>query len=98
MKIRRVSDCRNDLATLYPEVTKEWHPTKNGKLTPNDFLNGSNKNVWWQCSKAKEHSLETTVYSRTARGSGCGICKGHQKYSKLYSNQTRENPLPKKKQ
>ena len=26
----------NDLATLFPEIAAEWHPTKNGELSPND--------------------------------------------------------------
>lgn len=37
----------NDLSTTNPEVAKEWHPTKNGALTPYDFTSGSNKKVWW---------------------------------------------------
>ncbi len=28
----------NCLATLNPELAKEWHPTKNGKLTPFDVF------------------------------------------------------------
>jgi len=27
----------------YPHLVKEWHPTKNGELTPNDFTHGSDK-------------------------------------------------------
>ena len=38
----------NDLATLYPEVAKEWHPTKNGILTPKDIRPKSNKKYWWK--------------------------------------------------
>jgi hypothetical protein len=30
-----------------PHLVKEWHPTKNGDLTPDDFTHGSNKKVWW---------------------------------------------------
>ena len=26
----------NDLATLYPALAKEWHPTENGNLKPED--------------------------------------------------------------
>lgn len=37
----------NDLATLYPELAKQWHPTKNGKLKPTDITYGSKKRVWW---------------------------------------------------
>lgn len=35
----------NDLATLYPEVAKEWHPTKNAPLTPREVRPKSNKNT-----------------------------------------------------
>ena len=41
----------NDLATLYPELAAEWHPTKNGALTPEQVLAGSEKRVWWQCGR-----------------------------------------------
>lgn len=37
----------NDLATINPELANEWHPTKNGKLTPYDVMSNSNKKVWW---------------------------------------------------
>ena len=37
----------NDLATMNPELAVQWHPTKNGKLTPQDVTSGSTKNVWW---------------------------------------------------
>ena len=35
----------------YPHLVKEWHPTKNGELTPDDFTHGTHKKVWWLCSK-----------------------------------------------
>ena len=31
----------NDLQTKYPEIAAEWHPTKNGLLTPKDVTAGS---------------------------------------------------------
>ena len=34
------------LLSSYPHLVKEWHPTKNGELTPNDFTHGSGKKVW----------------------------------------------------
>lgn len=64
----------NSLATLNPELAKEWHPTKNGKLTPNDVGIGSNKKVWWQCKKDREHEWRTSVNHRSDRGNGCPIC------------------------
>lgn len=37
----------NDLATTHPEIAAQWHPTKNGNLTPEDVVVGSNKKAWW---------------------------------------------------
>ena len=38
---KRVGD-DNNLLLLFPEIAKEWHPTKNGELTPNNFTH----NAW----------------------------------------------------
>lgn len=68
----------NDLATVYPAVARQWHPTLNGTLTPDQVLPGSRKKVWWQC--AEGHSWQAVVYSRTGSQScGCPICSGHVK-------------------
>ncbi len=64
----------NSLANLNPELAKEWHPFKNGKLTPNDIGIGSNKKVWWTCNKAEGHEWKTSVSHRSDRGTGCPIC------------------------
>ena len=37
----------NDLETLNPELAKEWHPSKNGDLTPRDVTPYSMKKIWW---------------------------------------------------
>ena len=44
-------DKEKSLAYRFPELSKEWHPTKNGDLTPYDVTVGSHKKVWWICSK-----------------------------------------------
>lgn len=61
----------NDLATLCPELAKEWHPTKNGELLPSDVSRGSKKKVWWQCFKG--HEWEAAIYSRSS-GRNCPYC------------------------
>lgn len=63
----------NDLATVNPELIKEWHPTKNGKLTPRDVTPSTSKRVWWICVKG--HEWEASVYDRTL-GSRCPQCGG----------------------
>ena len=70
---KRVSDA-NRLSALYPDISREWHPTKNGKLTPDDVSYGSNKSRWWICREG--HEWETVVCYRTIDGTGCPYCAG----------------------
>lgn len=58
----------NCLATNNLELAKEWHPTKNGKLTPYDVTCGSDKKVWWICKKG--HEWMATIKERNGRKSG----------------------------
>ncbi len=61
----------NDLETLNPELAKEWHPSKNGILTPADVTASSGKSVWWQCKYG--HEWKASVCNRKA-GRGCPQC------------------------
>lgn len=61
----------NCLSTTVPDVAKEWHPTKNGKLTPNDITKNSQKKIWWQCDKG--HEWVAKASTRT-EGKGCLVC------------------------
>ena len=72
---KRVSP-ENSLSSLYPEIAKEWHPTKNGDLTPDDVVNGSHTKVWWQCSKFKNHEWDARIKDRTRSNgpTGCPDC------------------------
>jgi len=69
----------NCLQTINLNLAKEWHPTKNGKLTPFDVTPGSGKKVWWIC--AKGHKWTATVNSRN-QGKGCPYCSGRRRLSK----------------
>ncbi len=64
----------NCLKTINPRLAKEWHPTKNGNLTPENVTAGSGKRVWWLCKKG--HEWLDTVTSRNSRGRGCPYCSG----------------------
>lgn len=64
----------NSLATKFPEVAKEWHPTLNGNLTPAKVTAGSNNRVHWQCPIVPSHVYEAAIHSRTTSGSGCPYC------------------------
>lgn len=64
----------NCFANKYPELAKEWHPTKNGDLTPWDVTLHSNKKVWWLCRKG--HAWLATVNDRTWNHN-CPVCRGY---------------------
>ena len=68
-----------NLGKLYLGLIKEWHPTKNGKLTPYHITPRSKKKVWWKCSQG--HEWGTTVGSRV-KGHGCPICYNERRRSK----------------
>jgi hypothetical protein len=61
------------LQTINPDLAKEWHPTKNGGLLPENVTPYSNKKVFWQCLRAG-HTWSATINNRS-RGSGCPKCK-----------------------
>ena len=56
---------KNSLSYCYPDIAKEWHPTKNGSLTPDKISYGSNKKVWWlgKCG----HEWQTQICIRTRK-------------------------------
>jgi glutaredoxin len=64
------------LASEYPELVQQWHPTKNGDLTPFRVAPQSNKKVWWLCSKG--HEWKTIANNRTVRRHGCPYCSNHR--------------------
>jgi len=66
----------NSLATLFPAIAAEWDPTKNGELTPDQVVAGSNQKFWWQCPQGPDHEWEATLSSRTGGGNGCSCCAG----------------------
>ena len=85
-RVRSGSDCPycsnhkvlpgfNDLATIEPVVASQWHPTRNGSLTPQQVTPGSRRKVWWLCDKG--HAWRAVVNSRTGKQRcGCPICAG----------------------
>ena len=66
----------NCLAAVDPALAAQWHPTKNGALTPRDVTAGSGKSVWWLCEK--KHEWEARVSKRSRQGQGCPYCAGRR--------------------
>jgi len=66
----------NCLATKSPELAKEWHPTKNGDLTPLNITACSNRSVWWRCSENPTHEWYIEVNNRFTNNTNCPYCSG----------------------
>ena len=91
----------NDLASVRPDLAKQWHPTKNGNLRPTEVAVNSMKKVWWLFSydvpmsysvkhlRGKHYDFEwnTTVANRN-KGNGCPFVNGHAVWSGFNDLQT----------
>ena len=63
----------SSLVSVNPELAKEWHPTKNGSLKPDDVSPNSTTKVWWL--GACGHEWYQSVHNRNKNGGrGCPIC------------------------
>ena len=71
---RMVLQGYNDLETTHPNLALEWHPTKNGELSPTMVSHGSSRRVWWKCSEGHEWKMEI---AKRCNGYGCPYCSGH---------------------
>ena len=60
----------NSLAAVAPEITKEWHPTKNKLITPDKIAPSASEKVWWKCSKGDDHEWKANPIVRRKNGSG----------------------------
>src|SRR6478735_6962767 len=63
----------------YPALLKQWHPTLNGELAPDEISHGSGKRIWWKCTKGPDHQWAVRAAHRVD-GSGCPAC-AHRKLS-----------------
>ena len=64
-----------DFASRYPDLAAQWHPEKNGGLTPDAVLPGSHKKVWWVCERG--HEWQAAVKTRVS-GCGCPVCANRE--------------------
>lgn len=65
-----------------PELAREWHPDKNGDLTPDKVRPHAPVKVWWICSRG--HEFQASVGNRNragGKGRGCPICSGRKDLS-----------------
>lgn len=67
-----MTEVKNSLQNLRPDLALEWHPTRNGNLKPNMFKTGSDFKAWWKCRKCG-CEWQTTIGHRVS-GTGCPVC------------------------
>lgn len=58
-----------------PEVTSEWHPTKNGSTTPFDYSAASQKNAWFICSNCGEEYMSRIAARVNRKTNKCPNCR-----------------------
>lgn len=91
---RKASE-KNSLATVFPDIAAEWHPTRNAPLTPADVTSRNHRRVWWKC-KTCAYEWQTPVNMRTVNNSTCPLCSRDD--GVLESKKTRlekeETPVP----
>jgi hypothetical protein len=87
----------NDLATIKPELAKEWNYPKNNGLkdkrgrdvsTPEKVVVSSQLKAWWICSKG--HEWQATVANRSFSGTGCLQCYRLSRTKKVMNIDTQE--------
>ena len=75
----------NSLAFCNPDIAAEWHPTKNGNMTPDKISKASRRKVWWKGKCG--HEWQMVVSDRTCsvkkaqsgkmrKPQGCPYCAG----------------------
>lgn len=72
-----------NLKSVFPDIAKEWHSTKNEQLSPSDRSPGSAKIVWWRCIKNAQHEWQATIGNRTGNLSGCPLCTSQTSYPEI---------------
>lgn len=83
--IRRELD--RSVASEFPDTAAEWHPTRNGALTPDCVRPGTHDKHWWLCRQCGNEWL-AEVRSRTYGGTGCEPC------AKKKAGRTLSTPKP----
>ncbi|MBQ3111436.1 MAG: hypothetical protein IJC70_01005 [Firmicutes bacterium] len=71
------------LAENFPQIAKEWHPTKNGTVTPEKVSPYSDAKVFWLCPICNQEYYASIGHRCAGTGCPkCGIIKSAQARSK----------------
>jgi hypothetical protein len=67
----RPSKSRN-LRVMFPDISSQLHPTKNGDIFADNILPFANRKLWFMCERG--HEYEMFLPARTKQGQGCPKC------------------------
>ena len=59
------------LAERDPDIAAQWHPNRNGSLTPSDVTANSGQPAWWLCDR--RHEWQAMINNRR-KARGCPQC------------------------
>ena len=54
------------LSQSHPLLAAQWHPTKNGNVSPDEVCANYSKKFWWRCDKG--HEWEARIRNRAISG------------------------------
>jgi hypothetical protein len=62
------------LSVTHPALAHEWHPDKNGGLSPDAVTSDSQQSVWWRCPDHPDEEWQEVIATRARAGSrsACG--------------------------
>ena len=67
----------NNLLEVYPKLAKEWHPTKNGNLSPENIpATTSTTKYWWICPNGHEYEANLANRINRIEKNTCPVCHG----------------------
>lgn len=81
----------NDLATAFSELAAQWHPEKNGRLTPQNVTAYSNRKAWWICKQGHEYA--SVIAARATKAADCPYCTGRKVLPGFNDLETKEPKL-----
>lgn len=85
---------QDPISLTHPHLVPEWHPTRNGRISPNQVTAGSKRLIWWQCALNPDHAWQTPVHRRTLTRSTCPLCRNERR--RVLELTREKNPQPRK--
>lgn len=74
-KAQATRDKPKMLTEALPEIASQWHPTRNGKYTPDNVVWNSKRNVWWHADCCGHEWQERVVDRDKYQRLRCPMCR-----------------------